>query len=39
MFDYDVVTNEVEAYLLGFIYADGCITQYQYGKYRALQIT
>ena len=39
MFDFDIASNEVEAYLLGFIYADGCITGYRCGKYRVLQIT
>ena len=38
MFDNNQVTNEIEAYILGFLYADGCITDYSYDKYRVLSI-
>jgi|GEM_PF-2915142 len=36
MFLGNQVENEIEAYLLGYIYADGCISQYQSNKFRQL---
>ena len=38
MFDSIQVENEQEAYLLGFLYADGSINTFASGKYRALTI-
>lgn len=38
MFDSIQVENEQEAYLLGFLYADGSINTFVSGKYRALTI-
>lgn len=39
MFDKPQVQNEIEAYLLGFIYADGYITSKRCDKYYTLGIT
>ena len=38
LFNGPQVKNELEAYLLGFFYADGYITNYSYGKWRAFGI-
>jgi len=38
IFSGNKVENEVEAYLLGFIYADGSIHNFKGGKYRTLSI-
>lgn len=38
MFDSIQVKNEQEAYLLGFLYADGSIHNFSCGKYRVLSI-
>ena len=34
MFDNNQVSNELESYLLGFFYADGCISKYECNSYR-----
>lgn len=39
MFDNPQVQNEIEAYLLGLLYADGCIEGKRYEKYYTLGIT
>lgn len=38
MFNSCYAENEQEAYLIGFLYADGSINSFSYGKYRALTI-
>lgn len=39
MFDCDQVQTQIEAYLIGFLYADGYITNFTYNKWRALGIS
>lgn len=39
LFQNNYVVNELEAYLLGFFYADGSVTGYKYGAYRVFSIT
>jgi intein/homing endonuclease len=33
------VCNELEAYLIGFFYADGCVSKFESGAYRTFSIT
>lgn len=39
MFKNNLINNELDAYLLGFFYADGTITGFSCGKYRLFSIT
>lgn len=39
MFDHDHVNTEQEAYIIGILYADGCVTQLRCGKYRIMQLS
>lgn len=39
LFQGDKVKNELEAYLLGFFYADGCVAKFEYGCYRIFSIS
>jgi hypothetical protein len=34
-----VVNNEIDAYLLGFLYADGCVTNKYKGVYKSISIS
>ena len=38
LFQNHQINNELDAYLLGFFYADGTITDFSYGKYRLFSI-
>lgn len=38
LFQENKVTNELEAYLLGFFYADGCVSKYQNNAYRCFSV-
>lgn len=38
LFQGSQVANELEAYLLGFFYADGCVSGFSSGKYRVFSI-
>ena len=39
LFQGSQVSNELEAYLIGFFYADGCVTEFKYGAYRLFTIS
>lgn len=39
LFQGNQVDNELEAYLLGFFYADGCVSKFESGAYRTFRIT
>lgn len=39
LFEKNQVSTEIEAYLLGFFYADGCVSQYKYGAFRSFSIS
>ena len=39
LFQDNQATNELEAYLLGFFYADGCVAKFECGAYRIFTIS
>lgn len=39
LFQGNQVANELEAYLLGFFYADGCVSKLSHGSYRMFSIS
>lgn len=39
LFQGNQVSNELEAYLIGFFYADGCVSKFEHDAYRTFRVT